>query len=89
MSQTITIRLSKELADWLARVSATPGVPQGRIVRDQLERAKASDSIQPYMRLAGTVRGPKDLSRRKGFTRCLPSVMPIASRISPTYDLSA
>jgi hypothetical protein len=69
MSQTITIRLSKELADWLAHVSATTGIPQGRIVRDQLERAKATDSTQPYMRLAGAVRGPKDLSRRKGFTR--------------------
>lgn len=69
MSQTITIRLSKDLADWLSRVASKSGVPQGRIVRDQLEKAKASDSSQPYMRLAGAVRGPKDLSRRKGFSR--------------------
>jgi len=69
MSHTITIRLSKELAEWLAGVAAQTGVPQGRIVRDQLERAKADDASRPYMRLAGTVRGPKDLSRRKGFTR--------------------
>lgn len=69
MSQTITIRLSKELADWLAGVAAKTGVPQGKIIRDQLEKAKAGDSSQPYMRLAGTVRGPKDLSRRKGFVR--------------------
>jgi predicted DNA-binding protein len=69
MSQTITIRLSKELADWLARVAEQSGVPQGRIVRDQLERARLNGSTQSYMRLAGAVRGPKDLSRRKGFTR--------------------
>ena len=69
MSHTITIRLSKELADWLARVASQTGVPQGKIVRDQLERAKANDSSRPYMRLAGAVRGPKDLSRRKGFAR--------------------
>ena len=69
MSHTITIRLTKELAEWLARAAAKTGVPQGRIVRDQLERAKAGDSSQSYMRLAGAVRGAKDLSARKGFTR--------------------
>lgn len=69
MSQTITIRLSKELAEWLARVAAKTGVAQGRIVRDQLEKAKASDKSRPYMRLAGAVRGAKGLSTRKGFTR--------------------
>lgn len=69
MSQTITIRLTKELADWLASVAGQTGVSQGKIVRDQLEKLKASGSSQPYMRLAGAVRGPKDLSKRKGFTR--------------------
>jgi len=69
MSHTITIRLTKELAEWLAHAAAKSGLPQGRIVRDQLEKAKAGDSSQPYLRLAGTVRGAKDLSGRKGFTR--------------------
>jgi hypothetical protein len=69
MSQTITIRLTKELADWLARVSAKTGVAQGKIVRDQLEKAKAGDTSRPYMGLAGRVRGAKDLSKRKGFSR--------------------
>jgi hypothetical protein len=69
MSQTITIRLTRELAEWLARVAAKTGVAQGKIVRDQLEKAKAEDSSRPYMRLAGTVRGAKDLSKRKGFSR--------------------
>ena len=69
MSQTLTIRLSKELAAWLEQVAAKTGVPQGRIVRDQLERAKAQNREQAFMRLAGVVRGPRDLSARKGFSR--------------------
>ena len=69
MGQTITIRLTKELAAWLEQVAARMGVSQGKVVRDQLERAKASSSSQSFMRLAGAVRGPKDLSSRKGFSR--------------------
>lgn len=69
MSHTITVRLTKELADWLARLAEQTGQPQGKIVRDQLEKARAGRSARAYMRLAGAVRGPKDLSRRKGFTR--------------------
>ena len=44
------------------------GPERGKIVRDQLARAKAS-SRQSFMHLAGTVRGPRELSRRKGFSR--------------------
>jgi hypothetical protein len=68
MGHTLTIRLDKSLAEWLQEESRKTGEPQGKIVRDQLERAKAS-SRQSFMRLAGAVRGPKDLSRRKGFSR--------------------
>jgi len=68
MGHTITVRLDKPLADWLQEQSRKTGESQGKIVRDQLERAKAS-SRQSFMRLAGAVRGPKDLSRRKGFSR--------------------
>jgi predicted transcriptional regulator len=69
MSQTITVRLTKELAAWLEQVAARTGLSQGRIIRDQLERAKADSSGQAFMRLAGSVRGPRDLSSRKGFSR--------------------
>jgi ribbon-helix-helix CopG family protein len=69
MGQTLTIRLSKELAAWLARAAARTGVSQGKIVRDELERARGKDSRQSFMRLAGTVRGSRDLSSRKGFSR--------------------
>ena len=68
MGHTISVRLDKALADWLQELSQKTGESQGKIVRDQLERAKAS-SRQSFMRLAGTVRGVKDLSRRKGFSR--------------------
>ena len=69
MGQTITIRLTKDLADWLEQTAAKTGVSQGKLVRDQLENAKAAASGQAFMRLAGAVRGPKDLSSRKGFAR--------------------
>jgi hypothetical protein len=69
MSHTITIRLSKELADWLAETARRTGVPQGKLVRDQLEKAKAAAGSRPYLRWAGCVNGPKDLSMRKGFSK--------------------
>jgi len=69
MSHTITVRVPKELAAWLEQVAAKTGVPQGKIVRDQLEKAKTGSPRQSFMRLAGSVRGPRDLSSRKGFAR--------------------
>jgi hypothetical protein len=69
MGHTITVRLTEELAAWLEQVARQTGVPQGRIVRDQLEKAKASGARRSFMRLAGSMRGPRDLSSRKGFTR--------------------
>jgi len=70
MSHTITVRLNKELADWLARTAAQTGVPQGRVVREHLERARAGGGGQPFMRLAGCIKGrPKDLSARKGYSK--------------------
>ena len=70
MSHTISIRLNKELAEWLAETAKRTGLPQGKVVRDQLEKAKAAAGGRSYMRLAGSIRGlPSDLSRRKGFSR--------------------
>lgn len=67
MSHTITVRLTDRQAEWLDEVSERTGVPRSRIIREQLERAMAS-SEQPFMRLAGAVAGPRDLSERKGFS---------------------
>lgn len=64
MRQTITIRLDKDIADCLAKAAVKAGVSQGKIVRDQLEQARASHGAQSFMRLAGSVRGPKNLSKR-------------------------
>jgi len=69
MSTTITVRLSEELAAWLEEAAARSGVSQGKLIRDQLEKARASGERQSFLRLAGAVDGPEDLSRRKGFSR--------------------
>lgn len=70
MSDTITVRLPEEVALWLKELSQKTGIPQGRIVREQLEKARENDlSTKKFMRLAGTISGPSDLSSRKGFAR--------------------
>lgn len=68
MSQTITIRITDELADWLDQASKRSGLPRGRIIREHLERARAQRPEQSFMRLAGAIRGARDLSQRKGFS---------------------
>src|ERR1035441_3790987 len=50
------------------REPARTGLSQGQIVRNQLEKAKTTKVDKPFMRLAGIMRGPKDLSQRKGYS---------------------
>jgi len=69
MSKTLTVRLPPELAAWLAETAEKTGLPVGRIVRQQLERARAEEGNQRFMRHAGKIAGPKDLSQRRGFSR--------------------
>jgi hypothetical protein len=69
MGHTITVRLGQELAEWLEESARRAGVPQGRIIREQLEKARAASQSQAFLRLAGAVSGPRDLSSRKGFSR--------------------
>jgi predicted transcriptional regulator len=68
MSNTITVRLDESLAQWLQETAEKTGVSQGKIVRDQLERARLRARKGSFMRLAGAMKGPKDLSTRKGFS---------------------
>jgi len=68
MSNTITVRLPEELAKWLDHTARKTGLPKGRIVREELEKARNSAN-RPFLRLAGAVTGPSDLSMRKGFSR--------------------
>jgi hypothetical protein len=69
MSKTVTIRLTKELASWLEQASKQSGIPKGRIIREQLEKARDGGKEPSFMRLCGNVRGARDLSTRKGFSR--------------------
>lgn len=69
MSHTITIRLTEEEADWLAETARKTGIPAGRIVRQQLQNAKAASGSQRFLRLAGKISGPANLSSRKGYSR--------------------
>lgn len=68
MRNTITVRLSDELAEWLENTAARSGISQGRIIREQLEKARTQED-QPFMRLAGKIAGPADFSVRKGFSK--------------------
>ena len=68
MGHTITVRLTRELAEWLETTAQKTGVPQGKIVRDQLEKARASEG-KSFMRFAGAIEGPRTLSMRKGFSK--------------------
>ncbi len=68
MSNTITVRLPEDLAQWLELAARKTGLPKGRIVREELEKARNSAKRQ-FLRLAGSIAGPSDLSMRKGFSR--------------------
>jgi hypothetical protein len=58
------------MIDWLRETSRRTGVPVGRLIREQLESAKAQGGTQRFMRHAGAIKGgPSDLSSRKGFSR--------------------
>jgi hypothetical protein len=69
MSHTLTIRLTEELLAWLKEISRQTGSPVGRIIRQQLESAKSGKGGQKFLRHAGKISGPADLSSRKGFSR--------------------
>ena len=66
-SKTITVRLTDELAYWLEKEAVRRGMSQGRIVREELEKARNLE-FQLFLRLAGKVSRPADLSLRKGFS---------------------
>jgi len=65
---TITVRLPEELAKWLELVARKTGLPKAGIVRAQLEKARNS-ARRPFLRWAGAIAGPSDLSMRNGFRR--------------------
>jgi len=69
MSNTLTIRLPEEMVEWLKETSRATGIPVGRLIREQLESAREKQQPKRFMRHAGTISGPADLSSRKGYSR--------------------
>jgi predicted DNA-binding protein len=68
MSNTTTVRLPEDLQRRLREQSRRTGVSVGRIVRDSLE--KTLEKEEPaWMKYAGTMSGPRNLSSRKGYSR--------------------
>ncbi len=67
MSRTLTVRLTPAQAAWLEATSRKTGLPQGKLVREQIDRARQA-SKQGFLRLVGATAGPRDLSMRKGFS---------------------
>jgi Ribbon-helix-helix protein, copG family len=50
MSHTISIRVSEDLAAWLEDAAAKSGVSKGKLVRDQLEKARNAAANRGFMR---------------------------------------
>jgi len=70
MSNTLTVRLPKELLDRLRQISRRTGLPVGRVVRQSLEKTLAKDKEPVWMKYAGVLKdGPPNLSSRKGYSR--------------------
>ena len=70
MSETLTIRLSDELAEALRREARESGLPQGEIVRHALAaRLHGAPAMSTMSRHFGVIRGPVDLSTGKVYRR--------------------
>jgi len=70
VSDTLTIRLSDELAKALRRAAREAGIPRGELVRRAIaERLRRSESPSVMSRHFGTMRGPADLSTNKAYRR--------------------
>jgi hypothetical protein len=70
MSNTLlTLRVPKDLAEWLAETSRRTGIPVSRIVRERIEKARREEGESEFMKYAGAIRGARNLSSRKGFSR--------------------
>ena len=68
-SNTLTIRLPEELLKRLQERSRRTGLPLGRVVRQSLETTLEEENEPAWMKYAGTLSGPRNLSSRKGYSR--------------------
>jgi predicted DNA-binding protein len=68
MSNTLTVRLPEDLLKRLRKKAQRMGLPVNRVVRESLESSLTNEE-PAWMKYAGTMSGPKDLSSRKGYSR--------------------
>jgi hypothetical protein len=70
MAETLTIRLSDDLAEALRREAQETGVPRGELVRRAIaERVEKSRATSVISRHFGMMRGPADLSTNRAYRR--------------------
>jgi hypothetical protein len=68
MSRTEPIRLIEDFLTWLKKKSRRAGLPVNRIIRKHLENTTLRERNEKFLRHAGRLSGPADLSSRKGFS---------------------
>ena len=70
MGDTLTIRLTEDLAEALRREARESGTPKGEIVRQAIAaHLRKSTALSVMSRHFGTMRGPADLSTNKAYRR--------------------
>lgn len=68
MSHTISVRLPEETSQRLQEHAKQSGRSRSAIVKEALEQSFRSEP-KPFMELAGSLEGARDLSQRKGFAK--------------------
>jgi Ribbon-helix-helix protein, copG family len=70
MRDTLTVRLTEDLAEALQEEARSSGLPKGEIVRQAIAARLRQTAFRSVMaRHFGTVRGPSDLSTNKSYRR--------------------
>lgn len=70
MSTTLTVRLPAESLEWIRRRSKETGLAQGRLVKEAIDVLRERQEVEkPFLELAGSLDGPRNLSQRKGFSK--------------------
>jgi len=69
MRETLTIRLSEEMAEALRREARESGIPRGELVRQAVAARLRRSSPSVMAHYFGTMRGPSDLSTNKAYRR--------------------
>ena len=70
MRDTLTVRLSENLAEALQREARQSGVSQGEIVRQAITaRLRNTNALSVMSRYFGVMHGPADLSTNRAYRR--------------------